>query len=611
MTENTHKNDQSSTESRHTVKRRSLLQASGGMMAVGAFSLGGAAQTDNGLNVTIRQISRRNWPEIEVFASVTGETGEAVTGLDVGNFTVEEDSVEQSIESVTSDDGAQPEPISAALVIDKSGSMGGERIDNARQGAIEFVSQFQDDEGLVLAFNNQLTIERRWTRDSNTLTDTIEGITAGGNTALYDAAIEGIEEAAPRPGRSAVIVLSDGADNASTNSIDAAIDTANERGVPMYTIGVGNAIEPDKLERMADETGGEYYETINSDNLERIYNEISQAIANEYNIVYETSNDETDGTIRNVWLETVNGGDSSSDTGEYLSPCAPLPTAAFDVDPPTPAVDEPVEFDGSNSVPNGGEIVGYEWDFDNNGAIDATGETATYTYTESGTVEARLTVEKGCEGSGEVTNLQIQTLEIGTDATVGGGTLEILARQEPDFGYRITVEGNASGTSSGGVTDDDDDRIVDHDGGTTTILGSTGGRAGDAFSIDGDIVAFVTTGNPEYELQLDGVDVTDDVNDDVSTLNIIAEQEEDFEFRVTVEGDAWKTSTRNPDHTADSEDSVTASEDGTTVVTGSTGGQGGDAFTIDGTITSVDIATDAEYRLLLDGEEIEPDDLPE
>lgn len=196
------------------------------------------------------------------------------------------------------------------------------------------------------------------------------------------------------------------------------------------------------------------------------------------------------------------------------------------------------------------------------------------------------------------------------DRTVGGGTLEIVAQQESDFDYRITVEGEASGTSSGGMEADDGDQVIEHNDGTTTILGSTGSFAGDAFTIDGSIVAFVTPGDPDYELQLDGVDVTDEVNDDASTLNIIAEQEADFEFRVTVEGDAWKTSTQSPGYSADSEESITT-EDGTTVVTGSTGGRAGDAFTIDGTITSVDIADDAEYRLVLDGEEIDPEELPE
>lgn len=228
-------------------------------------------------------------------------------------------------------------------------------------------------------------------------------------------------------------------------------------------------------------------------------------------------------------------------------------------------------------------------------AIDVPGDAAPGTYTGTITVTAQNTSEE-------------VAVQLHVERVTRGGTLEVLARQEPDFDYRITVDGDVSGTRTGRVAADDDDRIVAHDDGTTTVLGSTGDREGDAFTVDGSVVVFLPAGGPDYELLLDGVDVTDELSWDASTFEIIAEQEADFDYRFTVEGEVWKTVT--PDYAADDEELIVVSEDGITLVTGSTGGRSGDVFTVGGSITSFEAAEGAEYRLRLDGEVVDADTLP-
>jgi PKD repeat protein len=62
------------------------------------------------------------------------------------------------------------------------------------------------------------------------------------------------------------------------------------------------------------------------------------------------------------------------------------PTASFTHSPVSPRVGQLVDFDASGSTDNNGSVVSYEWDFENDGPpIDATGVTATHTYTASGT----------------------------------------------------------------------------------------------------------------------------------------------------------------------------------------------------------------------------------
>ncbi|WP_431358747.1 PKD domain-containing protein [Halovenus amylolytica] len=68
------------------------------------------------------------------------------------------------------------------------------------------------------------------------------------------------------------------------------------------------------------------------------------------------------------------------------------PTAEFTVSPSNPDVGEEVSFDGSDSADSDGSIVSYSWDFDGDGTEDASGETATFTYSTNGSYTVSLTV---------------------------------------------------------------------------------------------------------------------------------------------------------------------------------------------------------------------------
>ncbi|NOG48398.1 MAG: VWA domain-containing protein [Chloroflexi bacterium] len=77
----------------------------------------------------------------------------------------------------------------------------------------------------------------------------------GGQTALYDAAVDGIELAAQAPfPRRTMILLSDGAEygGASVNPREAGPDLSPVRGVPVYTIGLGFGTDRSYLEALAE-----------------------------------------------------------------------------------------------------------------------------------------------------------------------------------------------------------------------------------------------------------------------------------------------------------------------------------------------------------------------
>jgi PKD repeat protein len=79
---------------------------------------------------------------------------------------------------------------------------------------------------------------------------------------------------------------------------------------------------------------------------------------------------------------------------EITGPPGPVPpTADFTWAPTIPEVDRTVTFDASASTPNGGSIVSYEWDFDNDTVIDATGVVVTHAFSAEGVYNVTLIVE--------------------------------------------------------------------------------------------------------------------------------------------------------------------------------------------------------------------------
>ena len=371
---------------------------------------------NNTLDVQVRQLSRTDFAEIDVYATVSSSAGDPITGLDSSDFAVSENGVRQSITSVTQVGDRAGSDVSAALVIDRSGSMDNGKIGGAESAASNFVSNLQSgDEAAVISFADDYRVDQRWTGDKAALNDSIDFV-ADGNTELYGAATAAVEEASPRSGRSAVILLTDGEPNSDSGTQSAAINTAQRQNVPVYTIGLGDDVRETELREVATETGGEYYFAPSASDLTEIYQQISQQINNEYRLTYRTTNRTTDGGVRNVEVTAFDSGLQGSDSGRYTAPCAPLPSAQFD----TTRTGTQVEFNGSASQANGGDLVAYRWDFNNDGQVDATGEQTTHTYANNGTYEVKLTVEKGCGVTSSMTK-QLNITDQAVDLTAQNG----------------------------------------------------------------------------------------------------------------------------------------------------------------------------------------------
>ncbi|MGE3800323.1 MAG: choice-of-anchor D domain-containing protein [Candidatus Kapaibacterium sp.] len=185
--------------------------------------------------------------------------------------------------------------LSIATVFDVSGSMtirdfnGLTRIEAAHDAGVSFLGNLINDpgrgvvdEGAVYQFSDPNNIQRLagYTSDIPTLQGAVP-TTASGGTCLYQAVVTFSNELATRniPGRRVMIVLADGDNSCATpTSLQEAITAAQNAGVRVYTIGIGNA-NTTILSQLASSTGGFFSEAVSPIELLQAYQRIANSLS--------------------------------------------------------------------------------------------------------------------------------------------------------------------------------------------------------------------------------------------------------------------------------------------------------------------------------------------
>ena len=174
---------------------------------------------------------------VSVNATVTDGSGHFVPGLRLEDFTLAEDGERQTITQFE----AERVPVSLGIVLDTSGSMGGEKMEAAREALRRFVYDLlgQTDEMFLYRFDSRPILVQGWTEDRARLVRALGGVRPAGGTALYDAVAEAIPLAASGTRRKkALVVISDGNDTNSDIEVDEVRQLIRESEVMVYAIGI-------------------------------------------------------------------------------------------------------------------------------------------------------------------------------------------------------------------------------------------------------------------------------------------------------------------------------------------------------------------------------------
>jgi Ca-activated chloride channel homolog len=239
-------------------------------------------------------------PLVEVYASVYDRNGQYVEGLVRDSFRVFEDGKPQQITNFEADSGK----LSCAILLDTTGSMN-EALPHVKNSIIKLIDILGPEDAVaIFTFDRRLVVRQEFTTDKAAAKRAVLRTRAEGQTALFDALSEVVQEISARPGKKALVVFSDGDDNASVLNASSAVARAKRAGIPLYAIAEGEATRSRELRKLLDDlskrTGGACYLAKKPSEIEEVFQKIAIDLRHLYMLSYRPESVSEDGRWRKI-----------------------------------------------------------------------------------------------------------------------------------------------------------------------------------------------------------------------------------------------------------------------------------------------------------------------
>ncbi len=240
---------------------------------------------------------------------VLDKDGVFVSGLRAGNFRIYENGRLQTINLFQQEDA----PVTVGLIVDHSRSMS-PKLKGVAAAVISFAhSSNPQDEMFVVDFNDNVSLEslggKPFTHDAGELAQAVAAVSARGQTALYDAVYAGINhlQLAHRD-KKALIVVSDGGDDASKHTLTDVLALARRSQTVIYSIGLvgGGASEeedPKVLRRLCDETGGVAIFPEAAESVSEVSTRIAQDLREQYTLGFAPESADSRDSYRKIQVK--------------------------------------------------------------------------------------------------------------------------------------------------------------------------------------------------------------------------------------------------------------------------------------------------------------------
>ncbi len=232
-------------------------------------------------------IFRSGTQTVPVYATVTDAAGRLVPDLEQGDFEIYDNGKKVDItlfENVV-------QPITVVVMLDTSGSMT-MNLEFLKEAATQFVIRLlPQDRARVGSFSDKIRVSPPdFTADRDELMRILrDDIQFGNPTALWDATDAGMEALKDRDGRRVVLVFTDGADTYSRRSQGDVLNRARTEEFMIYAIGLRSQMRgqgvtrPDAgLRKVAEETGGGYFELRRTDELNATFTRVASELHSQY-----------------------------------------------------------------------------------------------------------------------------------------------------------------------------------------------------------------------------------------------------------------------------------------------------------------------------------------
>ena len=250
---------------------------------------------------------------VALYATVTDGNGRLVPGLGQADFAVLDNDKPQPITIFN----AEITPVTVVVMLDTSGSMTN-NIDLVKAGAEQFFLRLlRQDRAQLGDFNDKIQLLTGVTSDRDELVSALRDVDFGYPTRLWDAIDAGVDSLKGREERKVVLAFTDGADTASKLGFGAVLERARAEEVMVYGIGLAGEepgpggrptrTRPDRsLRKIADETGGGYFELDHRDQLTTTFTRVSEELHSQY--VLGFSPETRDGKVHKLELRVKQPG---------------------------------------------------------------------------------------------------------------------------------------------------------------------------------------------------------------------------------------------------------------------------------------------------------------
>jgi len=246
------------------------------------------------------------------------------------DLTVTEDG--RPVKDVSVQSAAAADGIGTVLLIDTSNSMKGSIV-SAMAAARAFTARNPGQPLSIVFFNSKPTVALPFTTEP----DKVKAALAkppklAEGTHMYDALAAAVAQVRGSAlGAARIVLLSDGDDVGSATSLDSALQQLEAQNIRVYTVGIeSGAFNAEDLQKIADDTGGEYAAASSADDLTRVYEELGFRLGNEYLLRYRSDARPDENVEVNVAVDGIAEPVSFSYTTPSTGTSAPYKPAFID-----------------------------------------------------------------------------------------------------------------------------------------------------------------------------------------------------------------------------------------------------------------------------------------
>lgn len=223
---------------------------------------------------------------VEIYATVFDHGGHAVRGLTRDQFEIRDDGAVQPIRAFE----ASEKSLYCALLLDTSASMR-DAMPVVRNAAREFIDALRPMDSIgIYDFSDHLEELSPVGNNHLAARHGLVRLRAEGRTALFDSISELAGALEAQPGKKAIVVLTDGGDNASLLNRQAAANRARKAGIPVFAVAEGDALDNPSSERLLHElsaqTGGHAYKAYHAKDIQIIFTNIASDLQNGYLLAF-------------------------------------------------------------------------------------------------------------------------------------------------------------------------------------------------------------------------------------------------------------------------------------------------------------------------------------